>query len=243
MSAPRRILVVVLVLLAAVTAQGRTIAVIGTGDVGSVLGRRWAEAGHTVVFGSRAPQSARVRAVVAAAGPGVRADTPAAAAAGAEVVVLAVPFHAVAELLPTLGDLNRRIVIDCTNPLDAELDGLTTGPDRSAAEVVASLLPGASVVKALNTTGVANMRNPVYPDGPLTMLLAGESAMAKKVVASLVEELGFEAVDAGPLRTARWLEPLAVLWIQLAHRQGLGEDIGFRLVRRGGDATSPAVAP
>ncbi|HPF36131.1 MAG TPA: NADPH-dependent F420 reductase [Candidatus Krumholzibacteria bacterium] len=241
MTVLRRLIVTVL-LLAAAAAQGRTIAVIGTGDVGSVLGRRWSEAGHTVIYGSRAPASARVRALLKATGPDARADTPAAAAAAAEVVVLAVPFHAVEALLPTLGDLGRRIVIDCTNPLTPDLDGLVTGPDRSGAEIIASLLPRAQVVKALNTTGVANMEDPVYPDGPLTMLLAGESAMAKAVAASLVEDLGFEAVDAGPLAAARWLEPMAVLWIELARRQPDGADVGFRLVRRPA-ATPPAVAP
>ena len=114
MTVLRRLIVTVL-LLAAAAAQGRTIAVIGTGDVGSVLGRRWSEAGHTVIYGSRAPASARVRALLEATGPDARADTPAAAAAAAEVVVLAVPFHAVEALLPTLGDLGRRIVIDCTS--------------------------------------------------------------------------------------------------------------------------------
>lgn len=242
MTVVKRLLVAAL-MLAAVAAQGRTIAVLGTGEVGSVLGRRWTEAGHTVIYGSRAPQSARVRALLEATGPDARADTPAAAAAAGEVVVLAVPFHAVEALLPTLGDLGRKIVIDCTNPLTPELDGLVTGPDRSAAEIIAALLPRARVVKALNTTGVANMRDPVYPDGPLTMLLAGESAMAKAVTASLVEDLGFEAVDAGPLASARWLEPMAVLWIELARRQPEGTEVGFRLVRRPASATPPAVAP
>jgi len=242
MSLRIRLLLAVL-LLSAGASQARTIAVIRTGDVGSVLGRRWSEAGHTVVYGSRAPASARVKALLAATGPDARADTPAAAAAAGEVVVLAVPFHAVESLLPTLGDLNRKIVIDCTNPLTPELDGLVTGPDRSGAEIVASLLPGARVVKALNTTGVANMRDPAYPEGPLTMLLAGESAMAKAVVASLVAELGFEPVDAGPLSVSRWLEPLAVLWIELARRQPHGQDVGFRLVRRPAHATPGAVAP
>ena len=109
-------------------------------------------------------------------------------------------------------------------------------------ELVEFIKMGRDPSDLLNTTGVANMEDPVYPDGPLTMLLAGESAMAKAVAASLVEDLGFEAVDAGPLAAARWLEPMAVLWIELARRQPDGADVGFRLVRRPA-ATPPAVAP
>ena len=200
--------------------------------MGSTLGCRWAEAGHEVIYGSRAPESARVLHLVSETGPDARAMTPADAAAAGDVVVLAVPYHATAALLPTLGDMQRKIVIDCTNPLTADLDGLTLGVTTSGAETIASLLPGARVVKALNTTGVANMRDSAYPDGPLTMLIAGESSMAKKLVSGLIEDLGFEVVDAGPLSSSRWLEPLAMLWIELAYRQGMGSDIGFKLIRR-----------
>ena len=224
--------VLISLLLVAVGAKAHTIAILGTGDVGSTLGRRWAEAGHEIVYGSRHPGSARVLELVSVTGPNTQAMTPAKAAAVGDVVVLAVPYHAIAALLPTLGDMQRKVVIDCTNPLTADLDGLTLGVTTSAAETIASLLPGARVVKALNTTGVANMKDSTYQDGPLTMLIAGESAMAKKLVSGLVEELGFEVVDAGPLASARWLEPMAMLWIELAYRQGMGSDIGFKLIRR-----------
>ena len=214
------------------TANARTVAIIGTGGVGAALGPRWSAAGHDIVYGSRTPGSEHVRTLVAETGGTARAATPAEAAAASEIVVLAIPYGAVAELLPSLGDLQGKIVIDCTNPLSRDLADLVTETGTSAAETIASLLPGARVVKALNTTGVSNMRDAVYPDGPPTMLLAGESAMAKAVVSGLVAELGFEPVDAGPLKSARWLEPLAMLWIELAYRQGLGDDIAFKLIRR-----------
>ncbi len=228
----RRFVLMLLMLLAAAGAEARTIAILGTGDVGSTLGRRWADVGHEIIYGSRTPGSVRVLELVSATGPNTRAMTPAAAVAVGDVVVLAVPYHAIAALLPTLGDLHHKVVIDCTNPLTADLDGLTLGVTTSAAETIASMLPGARVVKALNTTGVANMKDSTYEEGPLTMLIAGESAMAKKLVAGLIEDLGFEVVDAGPLASARWLEPLAMLWIELAYRQGMGSDIGFKLIRR-----------
>lgn len=213
-------------------ANARTVAIIGTGDVGSALGLRWTEAGHEIIYGSRAPDSARVVALVAETGPTACAYEPAAAAAAAEVIVLAIPYGAVERVLPTLGDLRGKVVIDCTNPLSRDLQSLVVGGETSAAEVIAGMLPGARVVKALNSTGVANMRDAAYPEGPPTMLLAGESAMAKALVADLVTDLGFEPVDAGPLKSARWLEPLAMLWIELAYRQGLGDDIAFKLIRR-----------
>ena len=103
---------------------------------------------------------------------------------------------------------------------------------RHLGRPIAGLLPGARVVKALNTTGVANMREATYPDGPPTMLLAGESAMAKALVSELITDLGFEPVDAGPLKSARWLEPLAMLWIHLAYAREQGTDIAFKLMRR-----------
>ena len=171
-------------------------------------------------------------ALAAKAEPVVRAASPAEAAASGEVVVLAVPYGVIDRVLPALGDLAGKVVIDCTNPLSRDLGSLVTEPGTSGAEVVAGMLPGAKVVKALNTTGVANMRDASYPDGPPTMLLAGESSMAKAVVSELVSDLGFEPVDAGPLKSARWLEPLAMLWIELAYRQGLGDDIAFKLIRR-----------
>lgn len=228
----RRTVILLLVVLTATVASARSVAVIGTGDVGSTLGVRWAAAGHDVVYGSRTPGAERVANLVAETGHGARAATPADAAAACEVVVLAVPWRVVERLAPTLGDLTGKVVIDCTNPLSRDLSGLVTAADRSAGEIVADLLPGARVVKALNTTGVAVMRNPEFADGPPSMLLAGESSLAKSMAAELVEDLGFEAVDAGPLKSARWLEPLAALWIELAYRQGMGEDIAFRILTR-----------
>jgi 8-hydroxy-5-deazaflavin:NADPH oxidoreductase len=228
-----RIIAVVLVVLGATgVVQARTVAIIGTGGVGSALGIRWAASGHEIVYGSRSPGSERVVALVAETGHGARAVSPVEAVAAADVVVLAVPYGVVERILPTLGDAAGKVVIDCTNPLSRDLHSLVTGPDASGAEIIAGLLPGAKVVKALNTTGVSNMRDAVYPDGPPTMLLAGESSLAKAVVSELVVDLGFEPVDAGSLKSARWLEPLAMLWIELAYRQGMGDDIAFKLIRR-----------
>lgn len=207
------------------------IAVIGTGSVGAVLGRRWAGAGHRVVFGSRRPDDPEIVELVQSAGSSASAAPPEAAAAGAQVVVLAVPGDRAAEIASSLGDLTGKVVVDCTNPILPGLSGLSVAGDDSGAEVLQRALPGIPVVKTLNTTGAGNMDDPVYPRGPLAMFVCGDDEAARATVAGLVEELGFQAVDCGPLRTSRYLEPLAMLWITLASR-GLGRDFGFLLTTR-----------
>jgi 8-hydroxy-5-deazaflavin:NADPH oxidoreductase len=91
---------------------------------------------------------------------------------------------------------------------------------------------GARVVKAFNTTGWNNMADPIYPSGPITMFIAGDDAAAKAVVTRMAGDLGFEPVDSGGLRVACYLEPLALLWINLAMVQNLGRNIAFKLVRQ-----------
>ena len=88
------------------------------------------------------------------------------------------------------------------------------------------------MVKAFNMTGSGNMARPGYEEGALSMFLCGDDAEAKGIVGALAAELGFEVVDAGPLTSARYLEPLAMLWIHLAYGMQMGPDIGFRLMRR-----------
>ena len=208
------------------------IAIIGTGNVGAALGQRWVAAGHDILFGVRQPGAAKVAAVVKKAGARARAVAVREAAAGAPVVVLAVPFDAVEQAIAECGNLTGKIVIDCNNPLLPDLSGLTVGHTDSCGERVARWAKGARVVKALNTTGSGNMLDPRYDHEALSMFVCGDDADAKKVVAGLVAELGFEPVDAWPLTQARYLEPLAMLWISMAYGLGQGPNFGFRVVRR-----------
>jgi hypothetical protein len=208
------------------------IAIIGTGNVGGALGKRWAEAGHDILFGVRDARSAKAAAAVAAAGPRARATGIGEAAQAAPIVVLATPFGATEAAIAACGNLAGKIVIDCTNPLAPNLAGLTVGHTDSAGEAVARWAKGAKTVKALNTTGSGNMLDPRYGAESLSMFVAGDDAEAKKLVLGLVGELGFEPLDAGPLKQSRYLEPLAMLWISMAYAYGNGPNIGFRLVRR-----------
>ena len=199
------------------------IAVIGAGKVGSALGRRFTATGHDVVFGVRAPAKYP--------GPGVFM-APHDAVEGAEVVVLAVPWSAVGEVVPALGDLRDAVLVDATNPFTPELAGLAV--DSSGGEVVASLAIGARLVKAFNTTGAGNLAQPDY--GPIRpwMPLAGNDPEAKETVTELAEQIGFDALDVGPLEMARRLEELALLWVRLAYVEGHGPDLAFALLHRPG---------
>jgi predicted dinucleotide-binding enzyme len=203
------------------------IAIIGAGSVGATLGRAWIKHGEDVIWGLRDPADPKYAAL-----PKDRRKAPAEAVKGAETVVIATPWSATAAAVKSLGSLAGKIVIDCTNPLGMGPDGLqlVLGFNTSAGEQVASWAPDAFVFKTLNTTGAGNMASAAdYPIKPL-MLVAGDDAGRKPVVMELVGKLGFEAVDAGPLKNARLLEPLAMVWIDQAMKRGRGRDFAFALV-------------
>jgi hypothetical protein len=204
------------------------ILIIGAGNVGAALGKSWLKAGHDVRFGVPDPDHPRYSDL-----PKDRMR-PAADRGDAQIIVLAVPFGAAVDAVRALGDLSGTILIDCTNPLGSGPEGmrLTIGHDRSGAETVAAAANGASVFKTLNQSGAENMGDPSGYSPKPVMFVAGDDSSRKPVVMGLVEDLGFEAVDAGRLTAARLLEPLAMLWISLALEHGLGRDMAFALLRR-----------
>jgi NADPH-dependent F420 reductase len=208
------------------------IAVIGTGNVGGTLGTRWAGMGHDVVFGVREPTSPKVKSLLKLTENKARAASVPDAVASSDVVVLATPWASVPDAIAVAGDLRGKVIVDCTNPIAENLSGLTVGTTTSAGEQVAQWAAGARVVKAFNTTGSSNMAKPEYAEGKATMFICGDDAEAKEAVSSLASDLGFDVCDSGPLQVARYLEPLAMVWIKLAYSQGLGRDIAFRLIRR-----------
>lgn len=206
------------------------IAIIGAGNVGNALAAGWIRAGHNVTFGIRNPN-----APPAGGPPGARYASPAMAAQGAEAVVLAVPWPAVPDALASAGDLTGKVLIDCTNPLRMGASGLELeiGHATSGGERVAALAPGASVFKTLNQTGFANMEHAAaFAPLPAAMYVAGDDAARKPVVLALVSELGFEAIDAGPLTVARLLEPMAMVWIHMVVNRGAPMTQAFALTHR-----------
>ncbi len=208
------------------------IAIIGSGNVGGTLGTRWAQGGHQVVFVSRNPASPEMKELIGRAGPHARAASAAEAAAASHVVLFATPWEATEAAIASAGDLAGKIVIDATNPLYSDLSGLSVGTTTSAAEKVHLLATGAKVVKAFNTIGYNIMADPRFGGDKAAMFYCGDHADAKQVVKQLATELGFNALDAGPLTQARVLEPFALLWISLAYQAGFGREIAFKLLQR-----------
>lgn len=208
------------------------IAILGAGNVGSALGKGWAAKGHSIYYGVPDPRSDKVQALLKSIGKNARAGSVHDAAASAEIIVLATPWQATHDAVLAAGKVAGKTIVDCTNPLEPDLSGLAFGHNTSAAEQIALLAAGAHVVKAFNTTGAGNMANTHYGNNEVTMCIAGDDTAAKSTVMKLAQDLGFEAVDAGPLKNARLLEPFAMLWIYLAVKQGLGANIAFKLLRR-----------
>lgn len=202
-----------------------TIAVIGTGRVGGALGQRFAQLGHEIVYGSRNPDRDDVRALVAETGGNSSATTPAEAARRADIVVIAVPWRGVEESVKSLGDLSGKIILDPTNARREGPDGIMEHAlDTSAAQMIQTWAPGARVVKAFNTLNFMTMIDPASAGGPVTIPICGDDPEAKAVVAGLVEAIGFEAVDVGPLRFAHVLEGMLDIW---ANARSLGHPFNF----------------
>ena len=203
------------------------IAIIGAGNVGSGLAAAATKAGHGVLISASTPSSAQETAGTTGA---TAAGSNAEAVASADVVVLAVPHGAVTGIVADLGDaLTGKVVIDATNPLNDTYSDLTTS-GVSAAEQLQQSLPGATVVKALNTVFASRYAAPTEDGQPLDAFLAGDDEQAKCTVSALVESLGFRPVDLGGLRMARTLEELAFANISLNATRGWSWQSAFRLV-------------
>lgn len=187
--------------------------------MGSALARQLAAAGHDVRIGSRDRERAREKAAEIDAGFG---GTYPAAAAGADAVVLAVPWQAVPETLEAIDGRDGTILVDITNPFtEAGTADTHEFAGSSGAERIQAMAPGMRVVKAWNHvySGILR-RSPDFDGTPATVFVAGDDPDAKQVVAGLVLDLGYEPADAGALSSARYLEPLAALMITLDRNSG-----------------------
>ena len=208
----------VLVLSVALTAtfpvSAETIALIGTGNVAGALGPEFAMQGHDIIYGSRNPSRAEVTELVARTGGNAFATGQAAAAAQADIVVIAVPGDVAEEVVASLGDLSGKIIIDPTNRVGPGDDGFMMHTvATSNAELIQALAPDAYVVKAFNTLNFRTMIDPDSSGGPVTIPLVGNNAAAKATVAALVEGMDLEPIDLGPVRFAHVLEGMLVIWI------------------------------
>jgi 8-hydroxy-5-deazaflavin:NADPH oxidoreductase len=214
------------------------IAIIGAGNAGGALGKAWAKAGHTIVFGVRDPAAGKTKPPLAEIGEAATSRTVPEAVRGADVIVLATPWDAVPAVINAMGDVRNKIIIDCTNPLSLNAEGslsLSLGSSTSGAEEVARLATGARVAKAFNTYGWENFADSSYPgygDLKPVMFYCGDDDDAKEAVVKLAKDLGFEPLDTGGLGMARSLEPLALLWIRLAIRRGRNPNFTWAMLKR-----------
>lgn len=207
------------------------IIVIGAGNMGAAFVKQLTRAGHKVSVTAR---DAAKAAQVAAANPGAKAVPAVGAAEGVDAVVLATGYGDAVAALRGVGNLAGKVVIDITNPLTADYMGLTLGHSTSAAEEIAKAVPGAEVVKAFNTVfaqvlgGGADFGN----GRQVEVFVASDSERAKQTARTIAESIGFAVVDAGPLKNARYLEPVAGLNIYLGYGAGLGTGIAPAWIRK-----------
>lgn len=207
------------------------ITVIGAGNMGSAFVSQLVRAGHQVSVTARDSGKA---SQVAAAHPGARAVDIAGAATGADAVILATGYADAVNALQAVGDLKGQVVIDITNPLTADFMALTIGHSTSAAEEISKAVPGAEVVKAFNTVFAQVLAEGAdFGNGrKVEVFVASDSERAKQTASSIAESIGFAVVDAGGLKNARYLEPLAGLNIYLGYGASLGTAIAPTWIRK-----------
>jgi predicted dinucleotide-binding enzyme len=200
------------------------IILLGAGTMASALVPQFTRAGHSVGIVGRSSDKAQA---LAGANPGARVVPAAEAMADADVVVVATGYADAVPALQSLGALAGKVIVDITNPLTPDYSGLTLGQDTSAAEEIAKAFPDAEVVKAFNTLFAQVLaQGPTLADGNLaTAFYASDSERARQTARSLIESIGLKAIDAGGLKNARYLEPLAGLNIYFAYGAGRGTGI------------------
>lgn len=207
------------------------VAIVGPGKLGSALGKLWVGKGHEVAVTFSRDQ-AKLDAV--ASEIGARPATVADAIADSDVVALTTKWGVIPEVLAQAGSLAGKVVLDCTNTMTPRQTADGQFETRSCAEVLAAMAPGARVVKTFNQAfqQILHAESRRFGGEQPTMFYCGDDDAAKRIAAQLIQDTDFEAVDAGPLENARYLEAYAILVIRLGHTLGLGTDIAMKLMRR-----------
>jgi predicted dinucleotide-binding enzyme len=205
-----------------------SITIIGSGNMARGIGTRAAAAGYGIQVLDRDPSNAAALAGdLSSATSGALGEAPA-----GDIVVLALPYGAVAEVVRQYGAaLDGKVLVDITNPVDFQtFAGLVTSPDSSAAQEIAKLVPGAKVVKAFNTTFASTLVDGTVDDQPLDVLIAGDDEAAKASVATFIEAAGLRPLDVGPLAQAHWLEGIGFLHIGLQVSKGWSWNTAVKVI-------------
>jgi predicted dinucleotide-binding enzyme len=214
------------------------IGILGSGLMGGKLGTIFARAGHDVVF-SYARSQKKLARLARDAGKNARAGAPRDAAQGADAILLAVHWSRLNDVFSQAGDLSGKVVVSCSLPMNADDTKLVVAYTSSGAEELAKRLPKARIVSAFNTVpsevlfGVFEARG--KPTRP-SLVYCGDDADANRVAGGLIRDVGFDPVDAGPLRIARYTEPFALLVAQLAYEGDGGPEVAYRFERFGEQA-------
>jgi predicted dinucleotide-binding enzyme len=203
------------------------IAIIGTGNIGTALGKAWAKAGHTIFLGVRDLENFKGKEMLGIAN--VTVHSIGEAVKLSEVILIAAIPPATAEIVNAMGNVNGKIIIDTMNSVRSKPEGY-----NNTFEALTDLAKGAEVVKCFNSTGFENMANPIYPnDVHLDMFMAGDSKTAKETVKQLAKDVGFaDCYDFGGNDKVILLEQFALAWINLAMMQGHGRNIAFKIIKR-----------
>ncbi|WP_140720665.1 MULTISPECIES: NADPH-dependent F420 reductase [Gammaproteobacteria] len=207
------------------------ILILGAGNMGSAFARQFTQAGHRVRIVARDLEKA---ATVAAANAPATAVALADSAADSDVIIVATPYEQAVTALHAAGSLEGKVIVDITNPLTADYMGLTLGHATSAAEEIAKALPGAQIVKAFNTVLAQVLaEGPAFANGQtVPVFYAGDDERAKQTVRALAESIGFQPIDAGSLKNARYLEPVGGLNVYFAYGAGQGTQIAPTWIHR-----------
>jgi 8-hydroxy-5-deazaflavin:NADPH oxidoreductase len=211
------------------------VGILGSGLMGGKLGTIFARAGHEVVF-SYARSKERLTTLAQEAGGKARAGSPGEAAAEADALLLAVHWSRVDDVLKQAGDLRGKVIVTCSLPMNESNTGLVIAHSSSGAEELAKKAPKSRVVCAFNTVpsevlfGVFEARR---KSARPSLIYCGDDASGKGIAAELIADAGFEPVDAGPLRIARYTEPFALLIGQLAYEGEGGPELAYRIERFG----------
>jgi predicted dinucleotide-binding enzyme len=209
------------------------IGILGSGLMGGKLGTIFARAGHQVVF-SYARNIGKLERIARQAGDNARAGTPSEAVEASDALLLAVHWSRVNDVLKQAGDLSGKVIVSCVLPTKGNI-GLVVGRTSSGAELLARKLGKGRLVAAFGTVPSevffdvfkARRRTRRRP----SLMHCGGDRKARKVAVRLIRDAGFEPVDAGPLRIARYLEPFALAMAQLAYESGKGPEIAYRIER------------
>jgi len=206
------------------------VGILGSGLMGGKLGTLFARAGHEVVF-SYARSTTRLQRLAQDASANARAGSPREAVHDADAILLAVHWSRFDDVLHQAGDLTGKLIVTCSLPMNNGNTGLIIAHTSSGAEVLAEKLPKTRVVCAFNTVpsevlfGVFEARRKAKRP---SLVLCGDDASSKTIAAELIKDVGFEPIDAGPLRTARYTEPFALLMGELAYQGAKGPAMAYR---------------